>query len=201
MSAWDDAYQHGTTPWDSGHVDPIVAAAVEAGALPAGRLLEIGCGTGTHARFFAEHGWDVVATDLSPTAIERARAQGGDVDYRVLDVLREPLPEGPFDAVFDRGCWHVFDPPAARAHFARSVAGALRVGGRWLSLIGSTEGPPRDGGPPRRSLADIAQTIEPSLAIVALRSVRADEPQVPIFWSCLSERRDVPAQPSTRRER
>ena len=71
-------------------------------------------------RFFAEHGWDVVATDLSPTAIERARAQGGDVDYRVLDVLREPLPEGPFDAVFDRGCWHVFDPPAARAHLVRA---------------------------------------------------------------------------------
>ena len=40
----------------------------------------IGCGTGSNARFLAERGWQVVAVDLSPTAIAMAAAQGGGVE-------------------------------------------------------------------------------------------------------------------------
>ena len=64
-----------------------------------------------------------------------------------FDFLAAPLPDGPFDFVFDRGCFHVFDEPEERARFAAHVVPALASGGLWLSLIGSTEGPARELGP------------------------------------------------------
>src|SRR6185503_16850640 len=89
--------------------------------------------------------------------------------FEVADFLASP-PAGPFAFVFDRGCFHCFDTADERARFAANVARALAPGGVWLSLIGSTEGPPRDFGPPRRSVRDIAAAIEPHLEILSLRS-------------------------------
>ena len=103
--------------------------------------------------------------------------------------------------MFDRGCFHVFDAARTRARFAASVARVLSPGGLWLSLVGSTEGAPRDTGPPRRSVRDIASAVEPALEIVQLRSIHFDTEvdMPPAAWLCLSRARaPVPAQPSTR---
>ncbi len=199
---WNEHYASGQTPWDSGEPDPALVAAVEAGTIPAGRALEVGCGTGTNALWLAAHGFDALGVDVSPLAIDRARAKMGDgrtaCRFEVLDFLKDP-PEGPFDFVFDRGCFHVFDAPEVRARFAALVAGVLRPGGLWLSLIGSTEGAARDTGPPRRSARDIASAVEPVLEIVQLRSIHfdLDLEMPPAAWLCLSRVRAVPAQPST----
>jgi hypothetical protein len=93
----------------------------------------------------------------------------------------------------------VFDAPDVRARFAALVAGVLAPGGRWLSLIGSTEGAPRETGPPRRSARDIANAVEPSLEIIELRSIQFDVgvDLPPAAWLCLSRVRAMPAQPST----
>lgn len=69
--------------------------------------------------------------------------------FAVWDILVAPPPGGPFHFVFDRGCFHVFDEAGEREQFAAQVAAVLAPGGLWLSLIGSTEGPPREVGPPR----------------------------------------------------
>jgi hypothetical protein len=76
------------------------------------------------------------------------------------------LPDGPFHFIFDRGCFHVFDEPEERSRFVKCVAATLEVGGWWLSLIGSTEGPPREVGPPLRTAREIVLAIEPALEIV-----------------------------------
>jgi len=144
---WNEHYASGQMPWDSNEPDPALVATVEAGTIPAGRALEVGCGTGTNALWLAAHGFDVLGVDVSALAIDRARAKMGDgaiaCRFEVLDFLKHQ-PEGPFDFVFDRGCFHVFDAPEVRARFAALVAGVLAPGGLWLSLIGSTEGAPRD---------------------------------------------------------
>jgi hypothetical protein len=77
----------------------------------------------------------------------------------------------------------------------------LGPGGLWLSLIGSTEGAERDHGPPRRSLRDIATAVEPALAVLELRAslFRAHHPTPAPAWLCLSQKRTLPAQPSTKR--
>jgi SAM-dependent methyltransferase len=62
-----------------------------------GRLLDVACGSGRHAREFAGLGWEVTGVDYSPDLLERARQAGIDVhqqDMRQLDV-----PGAPFDAV------------------------------------------------------------------------------------------------------
>jgi len=84
--------------------------------------------------------------------------------------LAAPPSDGPYQIVFDRGCFHVFDEQNEREQFAVNVAAALAPGGLWLSLIGSTEGPAREVGPPRRSAREVTLAIEPSLEIIELRS-------------------------------
>ena len=199
---WNAHYASGFMPWDSGEPDPELVATVEAGTIPAGRALEVGCGTGTNALWLASRGFDVLGVDVSPLAIERARVKLGDAAiacrFEVRDFLKGP-PEGVFDFVFDRGCFHAFDAPKVRARFAALVAGVLAPGGLWLSLIGSTEGAPRDTGPPRRSAREITSAVEPALEIVQLRAIHFDlhVDVPPAAWVCLSRVRAVPAQPST----
>ena len=110
-------------------------------------------------------------------------------------------PPGPFEFVFDRGCFHGFDEAEERARFAAHVAGLLGPNGVWLSLIGSTEGKPRDVGPPLRSAREVLAAIEPVLELIELRSdIFHGQPESPMVWFCLSRQRKIQAQPSTRRD-
>ncbi len=201
---WNARYAEGNLPWDTGAPDPHLVAAVGAGVVTPGRTLEIGCGTGTNAVWLAAQGFDVLGVDLSPLAIEKARARAAATRgcrFEVLDFLASEPPGGPFDFVFDRGCLHVFDDAAVRAQFAARVAALLSPAGQWLSLVGSTEGPDREIGPPRRTARDVAGAIEPVLEIVELRSVYFEAllESPAKAWLCRARRRDVPAQPSTHR--
>lgn len=201
---WDDRYSSGELPWDTGEADELLVAFVRAGKVTPGRALEVGAGTGTNAIWLAQQGFEVLGVDVSPIAVEKARAKATAAAprcrFEVCDFLAAP-PAGSFALVFDRGCFHVFDDDADRERFAANVAGVLAPGGVWLSLIGSTEGPPRDIGPPRRSARDIVAAIEPVLAIEELAAVtfgtRAPEPAP--AWRCVARKRSMPAQPSTRR--
>jgi SAM-dependent methyltransferase len=203
---WDERYQAGETPWDTGEPDEYLVEFVRSGSVARGRALDVGCGTGTNALWLAGQGFAVLGIDISSAGIERARAKAGtralDCHFATADFLHDTLPDGPFDLVFDRGCFHVFDKSEDRARFAKRVASLLKRDGRWLSLIGSTEGPEREYGPPRRSARDVIGAIEPELEIIELRSnqFRAILPQPVAAWRCLSRHRLVPAQPSTQRE-
>jgi methylase of polypeptide subunit release factors len=42
-------------------------------ALPPGRAIDLGCGSGTNAIFLAEHGFDVTGVDFSAVALAKAR--------------------------------------------------------------------------------------------------------------------------------
>ncbi len=198
--SWNESYAAGQPPWDTAQPEPLLVEFVTSGGVTPTRALEIGAGTGTNAIWLAERGVNVLGVDISPLAIERAQAklEGGATGCRFAtwDFLAAPPPEGPFQFVFDRGCFHVFDELDERQRFATQVAAALAPRGLWLSLIGSTEGEPRDVGPPRRSAREVILTIEPVLEIVELRSAafRGDAKA----WFCLSRQRTVPAQPSTR---
>lgn len=54
--------------------------------LAKGRILDVGCGAGSHALFLQEKGLDVTAIDISPNAIEACRLRGL-TDARVMNVL------------------------------------------------------------------------------------------------------------------
>jgi SAM-dependent methyltransferase len=200
--SWNDSYASGAPPpWDSGTPDPMLVEVIESRAIAPGRTLEVGCGTGTNAIYLAQHGFQVVGVDVSPLAIEQARAKAhGRCRFEVVDFLNQPPPGGPFHFVFDRGCFHTFDEDDERARFAQNVASALVDEGVWVSLIGSTEGPPRESGPPRRSAREVMNAVEPSLEILRFHSgefgVCGEQLKA---WVCLSRKRTTPPQPSSRR--
>ena len=194
--SWNDSYASGQLPWDTGQPEPLLVEFVTSGRVKPGPALEIGAGTGTNAIWMAERGFDVLGVDLAPLAVEKARTKmegrGLSCRFAALDFLAAAPPDGPFQLVFDRGCFHVFDEPDERQRFAARVAAILVPGGLWLSMIGSTEGPPREAGPPRRSAIEIALAIEPALEIVELRSAEFAGHGAKA-WFCLSRQRTVPA--------
>ena len=196
QAGWDQRYIEGDLPWDSGAPDLHLACVIAAYGIKPGRALDIGCGTGTNAIWLAKQGFDVTGVDLSKTAIERAESKRAkeDVDCRFLvaDFLLEQIPGAPFDFVYDRGCFHVFDSAEERSRFASRVRDALGSQGIWHSLIGSTDGPPRDIGPPRRSAADIVAAVEPRFEILELRStvLDAEHNLHALAWVLVARRRE-----------
>jgi SAM-dependent methyltransferase len=121
-------YRTGRTPWDTGITPPEVVDLIEgADALPAGRALDLGCGTGTNVRYLAEHGWDATGVDAEPRAIERAMTAVADVpnarvlrgDVTKLDALDL---DGPFELVLDIGCFHGIGRSRRDAYAAGVVA-------------------------------------------------------------------------------
>jgi methyl halide transferase len=200
---WNESYLTGDAPWDTGEPNRHLVEFVGSGAVTPGHALDVGCGTGTNALWLAKQGFEVLGIDVASVAIEKAREKTAGTErkcrFERMDFLSDEVPGGPFGFVFDLGCFHVFDAAEDREQFARRVASVLASGGRWLSIIGSTEGPERDWGPPRRSARDVTDAIEPVLEILKLRSVEIGVrlPSPVAAWLCLSRPREVPAQPST----
>lgn len=77
-------------PWSDGSPNPFVVD--WAIGKPPGRALVVGCGLGEDAVFLDKIGWDVVAFDLSPTAVEWAkkRHERTDINWVVADLLNPP---------------------------------------------------------------------------------------------------------------
>ena len=74
--AYDLMYRHGA-PWE-GPPRQELAELVSSGtltpqALPPGRAIDLGCGSGANAIFLAEHGFDVTGVDFSGVALAKAR--------------------------------------------------------------------------------------------------------------------------------
>src|SRR5438034_604856 len=62
-----------------------------------GRLLDVGCGGGSHMLAFAEHGWTVTGVDVSGEQLALARERGCDVVAARAEDL--PFDDELFDAV------------------------------------------------------------------------------------------------------
>lgn len=152
-SAWDERYQQQpveTMPWFYEELDDDLKQALDELNLHEGHALDLGTGPGTQAIQLAQRGFNVTATDLSDAAIRLARAraetQGLAIRWQQDDILSSRL-TGPFDLIFDRGCFHVL-PPERRPDYVATLAGLLRPGGFFFlkcfsQLQPGTQGPNR----------------------------------------------------------
>ena len=196
---WNQRYVDDDVPWDSGVPDAHLPSVLDRHGIEPGKALEIGCGTGTNAIWLARKGFDVTAMDLSEVAIDRAETKAAQADiacrFMVGDFLVDPVPGAPYEFVYDRGVLHVFDDAKDRTRFAARVAEVLAPDGLWFSLIGSTDGPRRDVGPPRRSAADVTAAVEPHFEILELRTTSFDqgEHSDARAWVMVGRRRHDPA--------
>jgi SAM-dependent methyltransferase len=131
---WDSLYERSGRIW-SGNVNARLAEIAE--GLTPGRALDLGCGEGGDAMWLAEHGWTVVAADVSPVALARARvdaeARGvvDRIDFRRTD-LTASVPDGPFDLVSAHFLHAPDDVDFDRGAVLRSAAVAVAPGGTLL---------------------------------------------------------------------
>ena len=107
---------------------------------PGARLLDLACGKGRHAIYLSQKGYDVTGVDLSPESIAYARRFAhARLHFEVHD-MREALPWGPFDFVFNLfTSFGYFAEEAENVVALRSAAAALRPGGKLVIDFMNTE--------------------------------------------------------------
>ncbi len=186
FETWDEAYE-GTPPWDIGRPQGVVLDLLERNAFGSpggegtysGHVLDVGCGTGEHALYLAEAGFDVLGVDASERAIDAARAKaearGVEVTFEVYDALRLPLMGRRFDTVLDVGLYHTFTPGEAE-RYVEGLANVTRAGGRVHVLCFSDLEPEDWGGPRRIPEAELRRVFggEPEGEAAAFRVDRID---------------------------
>jgi len=80
-----------------------------------GKILDLGAGQGQDSRFFAEHGYEVVSTDIEDIALEQSRSKLPDafkdqVAIQRVDLRQElPFDDESFDIVYAHLSLHYFD--------------------------------------------------------------------------------------------
>ena len=141
-------------PWDTGLTPPELLAFLK--DTPAGRAIDLGCGTGTNVITLARLGWQVTGVDLASRAIDKARKKaklaGAEADLRVGDVTRLDGVSGPFNFVLDLGCFHGLTEKEKGDYF-RQINRILAPGGTWFMYAFLL--PPRDVSPPGLSPVDL----------------------------------------------
>jgi SAM-dependent methyltransferase len=129
---WEQHYGERDRVW-SGRVNAAFAEIVE--PLKPGTALDLGCGEGGDAMWLAERGWQVVAVDISQTALQRAaedahaRRVGNRIEFQSHD-LSESFPEGAFDLVSAQFLHSTL--PLDRTLIFQRAADVIRPGGLLL---------------------------------------------------------------------
>jgi SAM-dependent methyltransferase len=112
-------YRLGFAPWERRPIVPTWQRVTEGpGALPPGRALDVGCGTGRDAVYLAQRGWQVTAVDIVADAIgkarQRAAREGVQVQWIAGDVsaLGGLGLEPGYTLLYDFGCIQGLPGPA-----------------------------------------------------------------------------------------
>ncbi|MEU9855740.1 class I SAM-dependent methyltransferase [Streptomyces sp. NPDC047974] len=110
-----------------------------------GRALDLGCGPGRNTLHLASLGYEADGVDLSATAIrwakERARETGTTgARFHRGDAFAPGTVEGPYDLVYDSGCFHHL-PPHRRVSYLALLDRVLAPGGLFaLTAFAAGEG-------------------------------------------------------------
>jgi cyclopropane fatty-acyl-phospholipid synthase-like methyltransferase len=119
---------------------------------PGMRVLDIACGEGRNAVWLAQQGCEVVAMDIAPLGLEKARrlaeARQVRVEFDLADVRRWDWQPEAFDAVVS--IFIQFAAPTERARVFEGMQRTLRPDG-WLVIQGYTpkQLEYKTGGPPQ----------------------------------------------------
>ena len=110
---------------------------------PGGRILELGCGTGSQWEGRLEElpeGCSLILSDFSPGMVETVRAVYGGmpgVKAELIDIQQIPYPDGSFDtAIANFMLYHVPDLPRAIGEVRR----VLKPGGRFYAATNGNGG-------------------------------------------------------------
>jgi len=172
-----------TVPWDRDEAHPLIAEWAQDVNGTGRRALVVGSGLGTDAEFVAERGFDVVAFDVSPTAIATTRERFPDsvVEYRTADLLDPPAEwHLAFDLVVESLTVQSM-PVAFHAPAIDQVARTVAPGGTLLVIATAHHEPGEPEGPPfPLTCGEIEAFATDGLEPVGIEDVRW--PEVPARW-------------------
>ncbi|MFJ5533435.1 class I SAM-dependent methyltransferase [Streptomyces sp. NPDC093261] len=138
QSYWEGFYRGWEPPADwVARANPLFVR--EAGALPAGTALDLGCGAGGDAIWLAERGWRVTAVDVSATVLRRAAAAAAEagvadgIEWQEHDLSRS-FPDGVFDLVSAQFLHSPVAGVGEREAILASAAAAVGPGGTLLVI-------------------------------------------------------------------
>ncbi|MGW4059334.1 class I SAM-dependent methyltransferase [Amycolatopsis sp. NPDC004747] len=125
-------------PWSLGEPQPEIAALIDTGAFH-GEVLDAGCGEGATSLDLAERGFTTVGLDLSPTAIELARAEAArrgltGATFEVADISAFTGYDGRFGTVVDSTLFHSM-PVELRQGYQESIVRAAAPGASYFVLV------------------------------------------------------------------
>ncbi len=192
-----ERYKSGNTPWDAGQPDFNLIEIVTKNPIPSCKTLDVGCGTGDNSIWLAQNHFQVIGTDISDIAIEKAKEKASkanvECDFILVDFLKKKIEGAPFGFVFDRGCFHSFSSEDDRRRFAQNVDTHLEETGLWLTIVGNADENRQGPGPPQRTAGDIVLAVEPYFEILSPQSIHfgSNRPNPPRAWRCLMQKRHV----------
>jgi SAM-dependent methyltransferase len=135
-------------PWSIGEPQPELAELIDQGKFH-GDVLDVGCGEAAVSLRLAELGYTTVGLDLSPTAIDLARAEAAkrgltNATFEVADISAFGGYDGRFGTIVDSTLFHSI-PVEARDGYQRSIVRAAAPGASYFVLVfdraGMPEGP------------------------------------------------------------
>jgi SAM-dependent methyltransferase len=132
-------------PWSIGEPQPEIAALIEQGKFR-GDVLDVGCGEAAVDLYLAERGFTTVGLDLSPTAIELARAEAAkrgltNASFEVADISAFGGYDGRFNTIVDSTLFHSI-PVEAREGYQQSIVRAAAPGASYYVLVFDRAGLP-----------------------------------------------------------
>lgn len=183
---FDQAYR-GRPPWDIGRPQPAFVELANAGAI-SGSVLDLGCGTGEVSLDLAERGHEAWGVDISPNAIDQARAKAKlrslDATFLVGNALELEHLNRKFDTAIDCGLFHVFSDPE-RELYAQQLTQVLHEGGTLHVLCFSDWEDASWGGPRRVSQAELIDTFRDGWRVDDIREARfVVDPRIRIKGHC-----------------
>ena len=197
LETWDAEYR-GKQPaaWDIGRPADELRKLVKEGTVHQCSVVDLGCGSGTDAIFLAQQGFKVTGIDISPTALglaeEKARKAGVSVRWMLADVTAPPN-LGPFDFIYDRGCYHNVRDQNLEAYL-ETVHRFSRPGTKLLVLSArhDAQSAPGSSGV---SEEELRFDFSPFFDVEWLREIMLESNELNLHapgWSALLRRNDRP---------
>jgi SAM-dependent methyltransferase len=142
-------------PWSLGEPQPELAALIEQGKFH-DEVLDVGCGEAAVSLYLAERGYTTVGLDISPTAIELARAEAarrglGNASFEVADISSFSGYDGRFGTIVDSTLFHSI-PVELREGYQQCIVRAAAPGASYFVLVFDRAGMP--DSPPFAVTAD-----------------------------------------------
>ncbi|KAJ4723902.1 Thiocyanate methyltransferase 1 [Melia azedarach] len=163
-AGWEKCWEQGLTPWDLGQATPIVVHLHQSGALPKGRALVPGCGTGYDVVAMASPDRYVLGLEISDIAIKKAKELSSLLpNAKYIGFLKADFftwrPAELFDLIFDYTFFCAIEPDM-RAAWAQKIKDLLKPDGELITLIFPISD--HIGGPPYKvAVSDYEKVLHP----------------------------------------